>query len=320
MISSVISLLRVNRAAGITTTGRAQLDLLANLSDVNLPPLSTQDDNDQPVASTSKITLDYSEDAPLSAADFTALFEISPYLVSQSTAVERLYALGGSSDELSDESETDEDGDADDEKVEDKVAEESKAGRSPNATGSKSLLRRNHSGRPRPSSRTTSASTTATGRDKYVIDPSDIIIPGHPDIDYHPIVGGISLPTTAASGSPKAIRRATSTLVRSNNHGGTTHTPQLSPSALRAHLFPDNDDATTSTNGARGTDAHFVPRSPSNNTSTDGTDSDDGPSVSGSIAGRRGVMIGGTNGSKVSRRKGANYEVVDAVRLLDGIV
>lgn len=180
MITSVISLLRSNRASGIQTSHRAQLNLLAGISDGNPPtvPSSTPADTAAP----------YQPDTPLAATDFAALFNISPYLLVQShvASVERLYAIPEPSDESSEgEGSSDEEsGDADDEKVEvtdldtDVTLVEKEGTPGTRSTlGLKGVSKR-LPGRARSSSTAVASSaTTMTGRDKYLIDPSVVFFP-----------------------------------------------------------------------------------------------------------------------------------------------
>lgn len=290
-------------------------------------------------------TDDYRPEAPLSATDFASLFDISPYLLVQShvAAVERLYAIASSSDEASDdddESSDEESGDADDEKAEELVNVVL------TTAGSAALLRpasivalqagsrrdghRSVPGRPRSSSSVSnSAKAHGLGRDKFVIDPSMIPFPwGHPDVVPRPRLRVV--PGSTVSGMGTGVNRSPAAMAaRALASASSQHaTPQLSPKALRAHLFPDSDGGIGGSGDGSHTVEH-VPASPSNNTSTDGTESDEAPPPTPSHMGTGASMNGGRNGrggpaasAMHTGRKGerGNWEVVDSVRLLDGIL
>lgn len=226
MVTSVISLVRANRANGIRTSTRSQLALLdaaasstsfaPALHSTSKPtivlsngkttgPLSTPADDDEPA------------DSPLALSDFSSLFEISPYLLVQPHlgSIERLYALPPLSD-----SESSSDSSSSDE-------EHHEGG-----------------GAPTPSSSRATPSAGA-GRQQYLIDPSAVSIPlGHPDV-AHPRFGTLGLPPSSSSS------RKSSQLP---SRAGALLSPKSL--ALRRQLFPelDGEDGLGSPNNWTSTD------------------------------------------------------------------
>lgn len=331
MISSVISLIRSNRANGVQTSSSSQLDLLTAASEA----ASATPDQPSITVSDGKTTLPLDSvraaellaatddsiipDTPLELHDFSALFDISPGLLAQPhlAAVERLFAIPPPSDsEESELSSSDEEGD--DEEGDVAMRETTTAATSSGGARKQPKLTRSSSiARPRSArSGSRSNSLNGSGREQYLIDPTAVAIPvGHPDVAHNPRTG------TSSSSVNGGV----------NGEGGTatpngTGTPQLSPKAvlLRQQLFPESENEQGSAGGVgagagagagAGDVSLQVPQSPSNNTSTDGgSESEDG-------AGHGHVTRGETaaNGA-ARRRRGKLWEVVDSVRLLDGVL
>lgn len=319
MISSVISLVRTNRANGIQTSVRSQLALLSSAAE--------PEDASQPTITVSngKTTLPIDSiraadllaagdntplDAPLNISDFNALFDISPGLLAQPhvAAVERLFAIpplsdSEDSDSASSESE-DEDGDA-------PMRDTQLSAKKPKLT----RARTTRSG-SRSNSLNNGGSTATTGREQYLIDPTAVAIPvGHPDV-AHPRIASSSVNGDSRSGAG-----ATPRLNGASNGTATptgTGTPQLSPKglSLRQQLFPEVENET---NG--GEASLQVPQSPSNNTSTDGgSESEDGGSHPPPGEQGQNGAAGGANGAARGRPGRKLWEVVDSVRLLDGVL
>lgn len=187
------------------------------------------------------------------------------------------------------------------------------------------------------------SNAASMGRDKFLVDPSLIQFPwGHPSVTEL----SISTSTPPTSNRPGFRRSRSSTLPRSKPTASTT----LSPKALRAHLFPDSDTTTTGLKREEedgtmsgmglgrnhssvmgdgddrqdGGTGDAAPVSPDNNTSSDETASESektGGEKSRSDGKRRkgndGTTVGVGGGGKGER---GNWEVVDSVRLLDGIL
>lgn len=322
MISSVISLIRTNRRNGIQTPASQQLSLLttaSDLEDASQPSITVNDGKDTlPVDSIRAADLLAADntfpDPPIDTYDFAALFEISPSLLVQPHvgAVERLYAIPPPSDSEESNSSSSE--------VEDEDGDQ-QMGEAQQLSGKQPKLARSGSG-PRstrgPSRSNSMASTggsaATTGREQYLIDPTAVAIPiGHPDV-AHP---RISDARSTASGTPRLNNGGTGTNgMATPNIAGT---PQLSPKSLslRQQLFPEFENDAS---GNGGGDASLQgPPSPSNNTSTDGggSESEDG------AAGRANGGTGGVAAGRAGRPRTTGrklWEVVDSVRLLDGVL
>lgn len=223
MVTSVISLVRANRANGIQTSTRSQLALLdAAASPTSFAPALQSASKPSIVLSNGQTTIPLSTpaaeeeptDSPLALSDFSSLFEISPYLLVQPHlgSIERLYALPPLSDsESSDCSSSDEE-------------HQEGGGVTPS------------------SSRTPSA---CVGRQQYLIDPSAVPIPlGHPDV-AHPRFGTLGLPPSSSSS-----RKSSQPPSRA---GGMLSPKSL---ALRRQLFPEleGEDGPGSPNNWTSTD------------------------------------------------------------------
>lgn len=295
MVTSVIALIRSNRANGIRTTSQSALNLLSTSKPL-LPTASTSTSSHPKILisngnttvpleslqrSPESISDNEDDDpylySPLTAGDFSSLFEISPHLLAREHlgVIEKLYAIPPPySDSDSSSGSSDEDGDDEGE---------------PSTSGNgKNVPSRSNS----RSSRSGARSNSTGGREQYLIDPSAIAIPpGHPDVTHtHPTLGSLSLPASnnnipSNSGNNPSIRlvsrktslnnfaikngtptspqiplqsiplaTSTSTPTSSINLNGTR---SLSPTSasLRAQLFPELDNpssASTSTTGGGG--------------------------------------------------------------------
>lgn len=350
MITSVISLIRSNRANGIQTPSRSQMALLAAASE---PPAAADIDGPQPTITVSngKTTLPLDTlravellsaadsscpNAPLAVSDFGSLFDISPGLLVQShlAAIERLYAIPPPSDsESSGSSDCESGDDREDTRMLD-LDQQSTSNIKPKLAHSVSGSRSGRSGLGRPNSNANAGSTATTGREQYLIDPTAVAIPlGHPDV-AHPRIGGLGLPSSSSTvngeSRPPISNSVAGRLTNGGGGGGSatpnaSQTPQLSPKslALRQQLFPELETDSNSQEAAL-----QAPHSPSNNTSTDGgSESDEGghhanhPVARGGRGAGAGATRGGTNGIARGRGTGRKlWEVVDSVRLLDGVL
>lgn len=303
MISSVVSLIRSNRASGIQTSARAALraveDDFAESCELATKPEITLTNGQTTVALDE---LAQGPDLPLSVADFGSLFEISPHLLVQPHlgAVERMYAIPVPSDsESSDQS-------SDDERDHDGDAPMLTAPRGAGKTSVRTLSRsgsrsgRSASGR----SPSNGANGSGSGREQYLIDPSAVAIPqGHPDV-AHPRTASMS----ATSPMPTLHRHSTGNVL-GPAPGGQTSPKTLS---LRNQLFPELDQDPAIVDSPLP-----LPQSPGNESSTDAaSDSEDAAALNASTSSR---TKGRANGApKKAGRK--LWEVVDSVRLLDGVL
>lgn len=312
MISSVVALIRTNRANGIKTSTRAQLAIIADGASVSETPNSmikpeiTLTNGQTTVSINSENpSHDGPPPSPLSTSDFSSLFEISPHLLVQPHlgAVERLYAIPVASD-----SESSDTGSSEDDAP---LSRPSTGGKSARRTVSRSVSR---SGR-------SPSNVSTTGRDQYLIDPSAVVIPlGHPDV-AHPRLASLSLPTPT-NGQHEPSRSASLSHHSSSSRRGTLQGGagggggggQMSPKALslRHQLFPELEP-----DAAGIVDSPLpLPQSPGPDSSTDAaSDSDDGV-LALSVGKAKGKA--GPPGPKKAGRK--LWEVVDSVRLLDGVL
>ncbi|KAL8284275.1 hypothetical protein RQP46_005024 [Phenoliferia psychrophenolica] len=323
MISSVVSLIRANRASGIKTSVRAQLraveDDAADMLEATIKPeiTLTNGQTTVPIDPSSASPYDATApDLPLSIADFGSLFEISPHLLVQPHlgAVERMYAIPAPSDSESSDNSSDDDADEPDPAASSMPAPPRVAGKTSIRTLSRSGSRsgRSPSGRSPSNGRAGSLS----GREQYLIDPSAVAIPlGHPDV-AHPRLASMSLSTGT---SPLDTRGGSAVLQQSHRlsigggapllGGGQTSPKTLS---LRNQLFPELDQDVAMVDSPLP-----LPQSPGNESSTDGaSDSDDG-ALANSTASRTKGKANGAAPKKAGRKL---WEVVDSVRLLDGVL
>ena len=318
MISSVVSLIRHNRASGVRTSARAQLRAVANEAmealELAIKPKITLTNGQTtiPINTPSASRLELATpDSPLSIVDFGSLFEISPHLLVQPHlgAVECLYAISPPSDsESSDDS-------SDDEPATAPLTSTRVAGKTSRRTLSRSASR---SGRS-PSGRSPTNGVrngSLSGREQYLIDPSAVAIPlGHPDV-AHPRLASRSL---SAATSPMDTRVGSAVLQQSYRHpmnasqvmgGGAQTSPKTV--SLRNQLFPELDQDMALVDSPLP-----LPQSPGNDSSTDAaSDSDDG-ALANSTASR---AKGKQNGLPPKRAARKLWEVVDSVRLLDGVL
>jgi hypothetical protein len=314
MISSVISLIRTNRAKGIQTSVRSQLALLSSASEPeDASQLTITVSNGKttlPIGTAGLLAAGHNTpiDAPLDTSDFTALFDISPGLLAQPhvAVVERLFAIPLPSDSEDSQSASsdseDDDGDA-------PMRDTQLSAKKPKLTRARTA----RSG-SRSNSLNNGGSTATTGREQYLIDPTAVAIPvGHPDV-AHPRIASSSVNGDSRSGATPRLNGASNGTATPTGTG----TPQLSPKglSLRQQLFPEFE---TETNGAEA--SLQVPQSPSNNTSTDGgSESEDGGSHPPPGEQGQNGAAGGANGVARGRPGRKLWEVVDSVRLLDGVL
>lgn len=256
------------------------------------------------------VTSSLEANEPLSSYDFSSLFDISPGLLARAhvAAVERMYAC--SSDEDSNDGDTEEDKpDASDDDpaagptVQDKAL--APIGKYPRLSRQPSLAR--------TSSRSNSLSKSVpASRQHFVIDPSAVAIPtGHPDV-VQTQPNSLSITSVGSANSDASA-------VRQNGSGDASRqsaaqTPQLSPKSLslRQQLFPEFEQEASAEASMQ------APPSPHNNTSTDGGSESDEASHAHAV---RGVHERDENGAGRGRRAGRKlWEVVDSVRLLDGVL
>lgn len=326
MISSVISLIRANRAAGIQTSSAKQLSLLAEISDpeglpsVSEPPAIILSDTCLVPSSTLFAPPEQDDylEAPLSLKDFSSLFEISPFLLVQPhvAAVEKLYALP------SDESDSSSSSSSDDDERENQSTLDPKREKLESTTSSRIGSRVN---------RSKSLSNGTGGREQYVIDPAAIFIPiGHPDVPAHPLnLNGTNstllLPLDPRTTTTKGLKKSTTE---------ENEIVPLSPISLQSHLFPDSESSLPPHSSIPLLARPKIPvmedliHSPADNTSTDGTEDSDedhpthAPPYQQQLGGRElnlgsGVGMGKRTGGGGGRKL---YDVVDSHQLLEGVL
>lgn len=254
---------------------------------------------------------------PLRSFDFGSLFEISPGLLARArfAAVERLYASSSAdtSDASDSEAGSEHASDAEDAKV---VATQERA---PPPTGKYPRLSRQSSSirSGRPGSRSNSLSKNVpSSRQHFVIDPSAVAIPaGHPDVAQTQ-ANTFSVASGGSANTESSVARQNGS--GDNSRQSTAQTPQLSPKSLslRQQLFPELEQDNSGDTNMQ------APQSPHNNTSTDGGSESDEASHAHAHA-VRGVHERDENGERPGRGRRAGrklWEVVDSVRLLDGVL
>lgn len=334
MVSSAITLVRTKRSldSGKDTPVRAQLSQLASNADTSstTAPIGsdtpTQSSVDEKIARTADLiagAISPAHKEPLSAHDFSSLFEISPGLLVQAhmAAVERLYACPplSESEYSGDESDTEDEPPVEDggDSAMQEVSQQPPTGKYPKLSRSSSL---NRPGRPGSRSNSISRVPAAAGRQQFLIDPSAVAIPtGHPDV-AHPRSNSLSQPPPITTASESSSTRANGAAAAATTTNGGQTPQQLSPKslALRHQLFPELEE----TNPQVASLQH--PMSPHNNTSTDGgSDSDEASHVhdqatKGAREREQGRDGRGGSGARQDGRK--LWEVVDSVRLLDGVL
>ncbi|KAK4701359.1 transcriptional coactivator HFI1/ADA1, partial [Phenoliferia sp. Uapishka_3] len=311
MIASVVSLIRSNRANGIRTSVSAQRGALDS-SPFESTDLPTKPEitltNGQTTIPIDNSKLLAAPDSPLSISDFGSLFEISPHLLVHPHlgAVERLYAIPAPSDSESSGYSSEED----------PAAPPASAARGAGKTSLRTISRngsrsgRSASGRSAPNG----IVGPASGREQYLIDPSAVAIPqGHPDV-AHPRKASMSLSIASVPAGPTNISDASTTLQGSRRHSNSAaSTAQTSPKSLslRNQLFPELDQETSLVESPLP-----IPHSPDHETSSDGaSDSEDGALVNSTAR-----VKGKGHGIQPKKAGRKLWEVVDSVRLLDGVL
>lgn len=331
ILASVVSLVRSNRSSNLSSSVPSQDPTTPS----NHHPEITLSTNQQQTTTLHPHASDSEPSrTPLTTSDFHALFEISPHLLilPHLGTIERLYAIPPPSDsDSSDDPQSDEESSAPIHDQQNSSSAVKDSSTNPGGGG------RSASGGAR-SSRSTSNGNGA-GREQYLIDPSAVAIPwGHPDV-AHPRIGSLSLPTTPSitttttSGTTTKKSSSTSlpvTLGTSGSGGNrpTTTSGQMSPKSLslRNKLFPELE-AQDSLNGGGGVIVDS-PRqigggnghrhSPSLDTTTDGASESDEAAVMVGTKVKSGTM--GKNGVRKEKMGRKLWEVVDSVRLLDGVL
>ncbi|KAM0790739.1 hypothetical protein ACM66B_004594 [Microbotryomycetes sp. NB124-2] len=241
-------------------------------------------------------------DATVTLIDHINVCEASPSILARGrlAAFERLFASGLDSDEDAESADGSSDAELQASTSEQAATSTRRSGKQPKLSRSASSHRPTRAALSRSNS---VSRPSAAGREQFVIDPSAVAVPqGHPDV-----------PQTPLSSAPEDHAKVRN---KKGGNAATTVTEQeRSQLALQHQLFPEtaqgrgNADAQRDADKAVAEHAIDGSRSPGhNNTSTDGgSDSEDG-------------STGAPNTRKREEARRKLWDVVDSVRLLDGVL